>query len=331
MVKWFEDNHTIFPWRQDKDPYKIWLSEIMLQQTTVASVIPYFEAFTKAYPTLKDLGNAEIQDVLHLWQGLGYYRRAHMLHRGAQYMLNNFDGDVPRGLKNLLCVPGIGNYTARAVLSMAFGEPHVPVDGNVIRVLSRVFALTSEYAFLERELSPHLLQFEEALKNGHPGFFAQSLMDLGREICKPKNPKCDSCPIQKYCKANTLNLQESIPLKKKKPPQPWRYARATIYLNNGKVFVTQNDTSGLFPGLWGVPLTSMSDTPLEILNHGYIGEVKHTFTHFKLLTQVYISQTSPDSSGQFILMDNLGEFPLSTLMKKVFSLYLGESRKKTAA
>ena len=329
MVKWFEDHHVVFPWRRDRDPYKIWLSEVMLQQTTVETVKPYFEAFVQRFPNLESLAKADIHEVLTLWQGLGYYRRAHLLHKGAQFMWKEGQ-EIPTSLEGLLKVPGIGHYTSRAILSIALGKPHVPVDGNVIRVLSRLFGLLDGYEKLEKNLSPYLLQFEKALEEYSPGFFAQSLMDLGREVCRPKSPKCDLCPIQDHCSAFSHSLQDQIPQKKKKPQQPQKYGRAFIYVKGSQILLIQNGKEGLFPGLWGVPLNIQND-PVEGQSFGYVGEVNHTFTHFKLKVDVYLSYADAGQEGRFFDIRELENFPLSTLMKKVISLYLGESKKKRVA
>ena len=166
-----------------------------------------------------------------------------------------------------------------------------------------------------------------------PGFFAQSLMDLGREICRPKSPKCDLCPVQRHCSAFSKSLQDQIPQKKKKPQQPQKYGRAFVYVKGSQILLIQNGKEGLFPGLWGVPL-DIQNEPVESHSFGYVGyvgEVNHTFTHFKLKVGVYLSYADAGQEGRFFDICELENFPLSTLMKKIISLYLGESNKKSAA
>ena len=320
LVKWYDQNHEIFLWRESHDPFRIWISEVMLQQTTIATVIPYYERFLKRFQTLQTLAESEIDEVLTYWQGLGYYRRAHMLHKGAKYMLDTHEGLFPRNYKDLLKVPGIGKYTAKAILSIAFHEPFVPVDGNVIRVFSRLFGKKEAFENLEKSLHPEINDFEENLNGQKTDYFAQSLMDLGREICKPRNPKCEICPISGHCAAFSQDLTAVIPSPKKREKVPTKYAHCSIFEKEGGIFLIKNTKKGLFEGMWSLPMSEILEKKENNEESTHLGTIFHTFTHFKLVLEVHFGNKAPENCV-FVKISELDYYALPTLMKKALKLF----------
>lgn len=291
------------------------------------------------FPTLESLYHGDMEEILRLWQGMGYYRRAHLLKKGADFVMHHQGGIVPNELSPLLRIPGIGPYTAKAILSIAFEKPYVPVDGNVIRVFSRVFGKTDAYEKLEKSLASHLSAFEEMFAQNppSPGFFAQSLMDLGRTLCTKATPRCTQCPIQNYCIAFEKNLQSTIPKPKKKVAQPITPLTALLYVQGDfphhEIFLSQNSTDGLFPGLWGFPLV---DGHGELQGH-HVGRVQHVLSHKKLVVDIRLMHVihgtgahkhfSHKENGEFILFSKLHEKAKSTLMQKILEVYVGSSEK----
>lgn len=338
LTQWYNDHHTLFPWRKMATPYATWISEIMLQQTTVTSVIPYFEAFMQRFPTVQHLACSHIDAVLALWQGLGYYRRAHYLHKAAQHICDQHDGVMPKSLKEIGDLPGVGPYTQAAIASIAYNIPVVPVDGNVYRVMARLFCLPFSKQNLKKPVIPYIQNFEDALSHImqkepqkshlYPGAFAQGLMDLGRTVCTPKSPKCTLCPLQSVCGAYAYNDAVSYPRPSIKSAIPIHYAATWIMIQNDHIFLEKRPNSGLLGGLWQCPTTPFLKEPIDLdVSHthdncSHVGDVTHIFSHFKLLMHVYDHprDTPPQSlskkPGIWIPLDDLKSYGLSTLMKK---------------
>ena len=215
LLDWYRENAAALPWRADGDPYRVWLSEIMLQQTQVTTVIRYYERFLVAFPTVFDLAAAERDTVLKLWEGLGYYSRARNLHRAAQMVAGELGGQFPNTAEKLQDIPGIGRYTAGAIASIAFDEAAPILDGNVIRVFARLFDIDDDVT--QTATKNHLWEIAEVLVPAeNPGDYNQALMELGRTVCKPRNPLCEECPIRRFCEAYANGVQEQRPVKKKK-------------------------------------------------------------------------------------------------------------------
>ncbi len=309
LLAWYDKNQRHLPWRvTPSNPYYTWLSEIMLQQTTVATVIPYFHAFIEKWPTVQDLARASLDEVLVEWQGLGYYSRARNLHKSASLLADTF----PSREEELLKLPGIGPYTAAAIASIAFGQKAAAVDGNVIRVLSRYFAI--------QEVSP-IKQVTAKLLGHLPekrcGDFTQSLMELGALVCQPKNPKCSSCPLQKDCKAYALKQVDQFPLKPLKQKLPTRYATAFILKReDGAILLRKRPPHGLLGGMMEVPTTPWEETKSE--QKGRL--VRHTFTHFHLEVDVRYHTDLSAFEGTWVPPQELKYYALPTLMKKILHL-----------
>lgn len=258
---WYARNRRDLPWRRTRDPYRIWVSEVMLQQTTVRAVTPYYDAFVERFPALRDLAGAREEDLLAAWSGLGYYHRARNLHRGARHVAERHAGHFPRTLEAALAVPGVGLYTASAVLSIAHGLPLPVVDGNVRRVLARLFALRGPDG---REGALYNLA-EELLDREAPGEWNQALMELGATVCAPRKPACPACPLRAHCRARSLGLAETLPEgRTRRPPVEVTVAAALIQRGDCLLLV-RREQGRLMGRMWEVPQTSLESQGLPDL------------------------------------------------------------------
>lgn len=299
LLDWFATAARVMPWRAQGNPYFIWVSEIMLQQTQVTTVTPYFERFIERFPTVKALAEAPLDDVLKLWEGLGYYSRARNLHRGAHYVLTHFGGVLPRNAEQILEIPGIGPYSAGAILSIAYGVPEPAIDGNVIRVFSRLYALQQAFdkAQPKRDLDRLV---RDQIPTTSPGDFNQALMELGALVCRPKNPDCLSCPVVSHCKAYREGEPTRYPFKGKKTAVK-AVKLPVIWLQHPVlgVLMKQQNQKGIFKGLWCLP--ALSETlPFAMHNQGLLTQVEHTLTHRQLSLEVYrCSPVGVNETGAF--------------------------------
>lgn len=301
LLDWYSAAARDLPWRRTRDPYAIWLSEIMLQQTRVPTAIPYYERFLKRFPTVDHLARARLDTVLKLWEGLGYYSRARNLHKAAKEIVSRFHGRLPRTKDELLTLPGVGRYTAGAIASIAFGERAPLVDGNVERVLCRVFRIhgsPKDAAIRERIWS----LAEDLLPDSEVGHFNQALMELGSEICTPRSPNCDECPLAKLCEANLHNEQESLPTRTAKKPLPRHTVVVGVVYRSGRILIDKRKPEGLLGGLWEFPggkvrpnesledalcreLSEELDIEVEVGEK--IAMVEHTYTHFHVTIHAF--------------------------------------------
>jgi A/G-specific adenine glycosylase len=302
LLAWYKRHQRSLPWRETSDPYRIWISEIMLQQTQVDTVIPYYQRFLKAFPDVRKLAFAPLPNVLKVWENLGYYSRARNIHAASRIIVNQWGGRIPDTLTEIKTLPGIGDYSAGAILSIAYGQALPAVDGNVRRILCRFFAIRKpvddpgEQKKL-RELAAALIPAKR------PGDFNQALMDLGATICKPKNPNCSICPMTSICRARLLDLQNMLPVTRKAPAIPRRQAAAAVLCNQeGMLLVVQRPPAGLLASLWKLPGGFIDDA--ENMESGLKRSVKeelgisirvgkklvsanHAYTHFRLTLQTY--------------------------------------------
>jgi len=256
LLKWYDSDDVPMPWRGSRDPYRVWLSEVMLQQTRIATVEKYYARFLRRFPTIQDLAAAPLDDVLKCWEGLGYYARARNLHRLAQQIVNEHAGQFPSSADALQQLPGVGRYTAAAIASIAFNQAVAVLDGNVIRVLSRLIDLAEDVT--QPRVERRLWDLAESLLPAtRPGDYNQALMDLGRTVCVPRTPDCRHCPVQGFCLAFERNTQHLRPVKKKKAPAPTvRAAAAVIRDVEGRILLVQRPADGprtLLGGLWMLP------------------------------------------------------------------------------
>jgi A/G-specific adenine glycosylase len=249
LLTWYYKNERSLPWRETKEPYPIWLSEVILQQTRVAQGLPYFNCFIEQYPNVTDLANAAEDEVLRLWQGLGYYSRARNLHKSAKIIAREHNGKFPETMNDLLALPGIGRYTAAAIASLAFNEKVPVVDGNVYRVLARYFAVDIDIA--SSKAFDHFYQLSSSLIDGTvPGDYNQALMEFGALQCKPANPNCDTCVLNDGCEAFANNNQGSFPVKRKKPKAHKRYFYYLVVRKDNKFLLRQRTDRDIWQGLY---------------------------------------------------------------------------------
>ncbi len=320
LLTWYAEHGRTLPWRESREPYRIWLAEIMLQQTTVTAVIPYYERFLAKFPTLESLAKADQQDVLHLWQGLGYYSRARNLHACAQQIMSEHNGKFPEDEKNLLELKGIGPYTAAAIATQAFNLRANVVDGNVERVISRYFQMEEKLPKAKKLLKEHAETLVPETGDFHS--YANAIMELGAKVCTPKNPDCDNCPVSTGCKVLKNGAPTDYPKKEPKKKKPEKHA--TVYLikdSKGRLYLNKRPENGLLGGLWQPHHEGWEDAPdapHSTENNTHLGFVKHVFTHFTLTLDVREVQTEQEFPEWF----EEGHLPpLPTLFTKAISLH----------
>jgi A/G-specific adenine glycosylase len=292
LAGWFERQKRSLPWRDDPSLYRVWISEIMLQQTTVAAVVPFFERFLKRFPDVKTLARAPQEDVLLQWAGLGYYSRARNLHRGAQQIVAS--GGFPQTREGWLEVPGVGPYTAGAILSIALDQPEAILDGNIERVLARVRRMQSAPALLKRRMwrLSEAIVCEAHRRGVRPSVINQALMELGATVCTPRNPKCSECPVRGACRAFACDEVELFP--RKKPPKNWVQVREVVQAlvsPEGHVFLERRKKGEWREGLWDLPVVVESGDGVRVSGAKFLGEVrtKYVVTRHKVerATRVY--------------------------------------------
>lgn len=317
LLNWYNKNARELPWRSDPGPYKVWISEIMLQQTRVESVLPYFERFLSRFPNISSLATAEMEEVLRLWEGLGYYSRARNLHKAAQELMQSYKGVLPDKARELQKLPGIGKYTAAAIASIAFGEPIAAVDGNIKRIYARLLALNEALGTpgFENKVNSYA---QEMIPQNRPGDYTQALMDLGSAICLPQNPNCKACPIAIHCKAFEQEKQNQLPVIIAKSPVPHYEVCVAVFLLNGKVLLSQREAKGLLAGLWEFPggKRETSDQCLEdclmrelkiktgcdlpdINKQDKMGVFRHAYTHYKISVHAWRIVLSDEPTQDF--------------------------------
>ncbi len=299
LLKWYNANKRDLPWRHTKDPYHIWVSEMMLQQTTVAAVIPYFQRWFAVFPTVNDLAEADEQKVLKAWQGLGYYSRARNLHKAARIVVDSFDGVLPKDPKQVRALPGFGPYATAAVLSIAYDVPLALVDANVRRVMMRVLAIEGVATPAYDQTILDVLQ--KILPKQNTGDFNQAMMELGATVCRSKEPICGMCPLKKMCKAYDLGVQELIPQTLKRTITSLEAVIAIIQRKD-QYFIQQRKAKGLLANLWEFPggKIEKGETPLKALqrevreelgvgvqNAKHLFNVTHAYTQFKVNLHVF--------------------------------------------
>ena len=332
VLSWYDRHRRHLPWRAapgaQADPYLVWLSEIMLQQTTVATVKTYFEFFLKTWPRVTDLAAAPLDDVLHAWQGLGYYARARNLHKCAKVIATEHDGRFPNNESDLLGLPGIGPYTAAAIAAIAFGQKASPVDGNIERVVARLYAISEPLP----KSKPKIVEMAQSLTpDKRVGDYAQALMDIGATICTHKKPSCSLCPLSDSCKATSTAVPEDFPAREPKKQKPTRRGTAFWLVNSeGEILLRRRPEKGLLGGMIEVPSSdwregknslkkAFDEAPLTAAWEKMPGKVRHTFTHFHLEIEVVSGACSADQSidGIWCRQTEFHQHALPTIMKKI--------------
>ena len=333
LLDWYSAHARVLPWRAlpgepAPDPYRVWLSEVMLQQTTVAAVKPYFAKFTEIWPTFEALASAPEEDVMAAWAGLGYYSRARNLVKCAQRLSEL--GGFPKTEADLRELPGLGAYTAAAIAAIAFGERAVVVDANVERVVSRLFQIEEPLPASRKEIRAHANTITPSERAGD---FAQAMMDLGATICTARDPKCLLCPLVESCAARTAGDPANYPIKAPKKPKPLRHGRAFWIERDGAVWLIRREGTGMLGGMrslpddgWSAKGDGAGDAPLDGEWHA-LGLVRHTFTHFSLEMSVerLASDTPPKGAGEWWPLEEIKEAGLPTLFAKAAGLALAET------
>lgn len=338
LLAWYRNNARDLPWRTSRDPYLIWVSEIMLQQTRVETVLPYYNRWMKTFPTLESLAEASEDQVLSLWEGLGYYSRARNLHLASKIILEKYGGILPGDSKILQNLPGIGRYTAGAVASIAFDENTTIIDGNIRRLFTRYFNINTPIQTSETE--NHLWELaREYLPQGMAGEFNQALMELGALICHPKNPTCEKCPLKKDCLANQLNLQGCRPVLRVKAPLPHHQVTAAVVQEGNLVFLAKRPPDGLLGGMWefpggkqekneSLPQTLRREIQEELNVPITVGEpigiFNHAYTHYKVTLHAFFCklnshdfQLSFHTEFNWVRLDSLPDFPMGKLDRMI--------------
>jgi A/G-specific adenine glycosylase len=333
LLDWYDHHARVMPWRvppTDRaagvrpDPYRVWLSEVMLQQTTVAAVKDYFHRFTTRWPTVAALAAAEDAAVMGEWAGLGYYARARNLLKCARAVVADHGGRFPEAREALLTLPGIGPYTASAIAAIAFDEPATVVDGNVERVMSRLFHVETPLPAAKAELTAFAARLTPTERAGD---YAQAVMDLGATICTPRSPACGICPWVHACAARAAGVQAGLPRKSPKAEKPLR--RGTVWLGHrdGAILLERRPERGLLGGMLGLPGDGWDGAggpaPAEA-DWQEVGEVRHTFTHFHLILRVMVAEVSgPATRGEWLARAAFRPADLPTVMRKAWDLARG--------
>jgi len=339
LLFWYQENARQMPWRGHSDPYAVWVSEIMLQQTRVETVRPYYQRWMARFPHLAALAEASLQEVLSAWEGLGYYSRARNLHKAAQIIMRQYDGVVPEDFDALLKLPGIGRYTAGALTSIAFGQDQPALDGNIRRVLSRVFNMGEPLGttLAERQLydlaSAHL-------PSGRAGEYNQALMDLGALICTPKNPICSRCPLKGICRAFDLELQDQLPAKQVKPKAPHHTVTAAVIRRNGHVLIAQRPQDGLLGGMWEFPGGKMQpgedlvsclqreireELGVDVEVSEALGTYQHAYTHYQVTLHAFACglpnglepRSLEHENLRWVSPEELGDYPMGKIDRRI--------------
>ncbi|NPE30396.1 A/G-specific adenine glycosylase [Methanococcoides sp. SA1] len=341
LLNWYLNNKRDLPWRQTNDPYKIWISEAMLQQTQVKTVIPYYQRFIEKFPTVKDLADADQQKILKMWEGLGYYSRARNLHKAAKMIVEEFFSKVPYILDEIKTLPGVGDYISAAVLSIAFQFPIAVVDGNVKRVLARLYCL-DEPVNDSKNKKIFKQHAEKLLNRENPGDHNQAMMELGALICTPKNPQCNICQVTDNCQSFKKEKVDQYPKRITKAKTPLYHISIGVIYKDGKMLITKREDDGLLGGLWEFPggkrepketaedaciREIKEETGLTVTIEKYLTKVKHAYTHFRISIDVFIcNYISGDIflngpvDFRWITKDEISDYPFPTSNHKFMGL-----------
>ncbi len=339
LLAWYARHARRLPWRDHPDPYVVWVSEIMLQQTRVETVIPYFERWMQRFPDIHSLAAASQQEVLSVWEGMGYYSRARSLHRAAQIVVTEYGGQLPASAAQLRRLPGIGAYTAGAIASMAFGQDEPALDGNIRRVLARCFNVTEPARSPAGERRLWQLA-SQLLPAGQAGDFNQALMDLGATVCTPRAPACEGCPLKEICQARLLGVQEERPVVESRPSIPEYTVTAAVIQRETQVLIAQRQANGLLGGLWEFPGGKLQpgedlanclqreireELDAEIHVGGSLGVYRHAYTHFRVTLHAFACRLANGNQPQnlehsdlrWVMIEDLKNYPMGKIDRQI--------------
>jgi A/G-specific adenine glycosylase len=347
LLAWYQANKRTPPWRDHPDPYAVWVSEIMLQQTRVETVIPYFEKWMRQFPDINTLANASEQDVLSAWEGLGYYSRARNLHKAAKIVAEQYNGELPRDLDALRKLPGIGRYTLGAIASMAFGMDVSALDGNIKRVYARIFDVIEPVDSVVGEKLLWQLA-DKNLPKGHAGDYNQALMDLGSMICVPKNPRCLICPVMRLCKARQNGTQNERPILIPKKDVPHYIHAAGVIIQRGRVLLAQRPSQGLLGGMWEFPNGRVNGDPASELPNALkteyklrvkmkpgnqrnkaLGTVHHGYSHFNVTVHVFqceLISVPKETNLKWVSLNKLQDYPMGKIDRQIAKMFARKRR-----
>jgi A/G-specific adenine glycosylase len=341
LISWFKDEQRDLPWRKDQDPYKVWVSEIMLQQTRVDTVIPYFNRFIEWFPTINDLASANEDKVLKAWEGLGYYSRVRNLHSAVKEVNEKYNGQVPNTPKDISNLKGVGPYTAGAILSIAYGIPEPAVDGNVMRVLSRILSIWEDIAKPStRKIFEKAVR--ELISHDDPSAFNQALMELGALICTPTSPSCLLCPVRDHCQGFHEGVESELPIKSKKNSQKSvELAAVVVKDEKDRILIHKRAETGLLANLWEFPNVEMHQPVLmdrsqitDLFTESFdmnikleksIGQIEHIFSHLIWNIRVYTGTINSDfpegTEWKFLTLEEMEEYAFPVSFHKILKLY----------
>ncbi len=338
LLDWYRREKRDLPWRHTSDPYHVLLAEFMLQQTQVETVIPYYRRFLEKFPTVQDLARTPGDRVLKAWEGLGYYSRARNLHSTARYIVERFNGAVPDAYDDLSALPGLGPYTTAAVLSIAYDRDYAVLDGNVIRVLCRLFEIRDDIAQTRTRTRLQKLA-DDLLNSGNAGDYNQAVMELGATVCRPRAPRCGKCPVDEYCAAYQSGTAESLPVKAPKKPRPHHILGVGIVSRKDKVLIARRPENGLLGGLWEFPSArqlqgeALGDTCIRAVREATgvdaalrnrFRTVRHAFTHFSVTMHAFRceykggrARARTCSDVKWVVPDSLEDYAFSRANRKL--------------
>ncbi len=339
LRNWYHGAKRDMPWRSSRDPYRIWVSEVMLQQTQVKKVVSYYLHFIEKFPDIPSLAAASTEEVLKSWELLGYYARARNLHKSARIIMEKHRGKIPADYETFLKLPGVGPYIAAAVMSIAFQQPFAVLDGNVKRVLARIFKIGSDIRDTEtvRILRKNI---DILLDRKHPADFNQGMMELGAVVCRPFGPDCKSCPVSRYCQAFQSSQTEEYPVKSVTRKIPEYNIALGIVQNNNRILITRRPDEGLLGGLWEFPGGKVKENEasydackreikeevnLEVRVDEHLAKVRHAYSHFRIVADVYLCRYNEGEvlldgpvDYRWVKFSDLEKYPFPALNHKIF-------------
>lgn len=334
VLNWYDKNKRDLPWRRFKDPYKIWLSEVMLQQTQVKTVIPYYKRWLNEFGTIQDVANAELDSLLKAWEGLGYYSRCRNFYRASRIIAKKYDGKIPETYDEFIALPGVGKYIASAVLSIAHDIKISAIDVNLKRVYARMLKI-------KRYTKYNLVRIEklgsELVRCERPGDFNQAIMDIGSQLCRPFNPLCSVCPIRKYCKAYISGNPKGYALAVKNKKNTTKKMISVIIMIKDKFLIQKRDDSGLLGGLWELPTiectSSSKDEVYTLIHNNYgkkikildkLGSTKHSYSHFKVDVDLYLctvpKKVKINKESKWIKINEFDKYAFSKINHKLIKM-----------